>query len=687
MEEKKNSRIAEAKSAFLRQHVDTLVEWYPWCREAFDKAKAENKLILLNIGSATCHTCHRMADETYKDKETAEAINAEYVPILVDRDERPDLDAVYMLVVQALTKRAGLPMTLLLTPSGDPFFAATYLPVKGYQNVPGTSAVFPAFAAAYKDQPETIEATAAQVKTEMQEFIRVQTGEKAGRAMLRKGRDRLELIYDMIYGGFGPAPKFLMPHNAMFLMRYGAITEDREAYDIVKKTMLGQYQGGIFDHLGGGFMHYATDPVWLTPSFEKLAGDNAMMAVAFAQSAKYTEDETSYRVLREILTFLLRDLKAENGAFYHGIDSDVAGEEGGLYGWTEEQVREVLEYEADAFIDYYNINNVGKLANDSTLPNLLYQEIDEKRITFLKKHREALLAKRREREQPLRDEKITATDNGLIIGALSYAFQVAGGETYLAAAKAAADFVLENMVDANGRLTGCWYDAEHTSPAIAMDYSAMIWGLTELHQASWDVRYLEAALRLQETCIRHFWDTEGKGFFLYADDAEPLMLRPKRYYDAELPCENSLGAYNLMRLGYLTGRKEWKEMAGEMLDAFGGEIIQNPTACSFWLYALCDWMSPGNQVYVFGDRSNEEIDLMHRQLRDFVVIEWYSLLIENEAEKKRLEDAIPALKSFDPNFEQGEAFIGRGFVYAKKGIEDADSLSMGLSSYSYEPCL
>ena len=690
-EEERKSRLAEAKSAYLRQNSKNLVDWYPWGPEAFEKAREENKLILLTVGAATCHSCHRMEKESYQNKEVAQLINQNYIPILVDKDERADLEAVYLLIVQCMTKRVGLPMTLLLTPEGAPFFAATYLPLQGYQNVPGTLDLFSSMYRAWQQEPETIRQTAEQIGTYVKNYASIQQTEKPGKQMLRRGRERLELIYDMVYGGFGPAPKFLMPHNSLFLMRYGAITEDPENFDMVKKTMLSAYQGGIYDHLGGGFMHYSTDPVWLIPSFEKLAGDNAMMALALAQTAKYTGQDVFYRVLRETLDFLCRDLRAENGAFYHGMDADADdGEdcEGSYYGWTADKIKEVLDFESEMFINYYNINEgTGRIENGMDIPNLVYQELDEKKINFLKKNRMALLEKRQERVRPLRDEKVLASDNGFVLGALAYAYRADGSEKYLEAAKKTADFVQKNLIRSDGRLIGCWYDAENYTLASALDYAAMIWGLTELQQATWDSDLFQVIVRLQDDFIRYFWDEEKKGFFAYANDGEALFLRPKRFYDAELPCENSVGAYNLMRLGRLCGRKDWYEKAGEILYGFGGEIMQNPTACSFWLYALCFWLSPGNEVYVFGDLSNPELNDMKEGLREYMMIEWNALHVPDEAKKKELEEILPSLTHFAPDFEKGEAYVGRGFEYAKKGVDEAESLAMGLSNYSYEPCL
>ena len=680
------NHLAGAANAYLAQHGEDLTNWYPWGEEAFSRAVEEKKLIFLSIGYLTCPYSHKMQSESFNDPEVAALLNDNFIAIKVDREERPDINHVFMMIVQHMTGRGGWPMHVLLTPDLLPVFSATYLPKQGYGNVPGLIDLLPLMSDLWRDQPLAVTDNAKELLQTISTYIQPQAGESTNHRDLDIGVDRLELIFDANYGGFGPAPKFPLPQNLLLLMRYADLNEVDEAWQIAEKTLKSMYQGGIYDHIGFGFYRYSTDPIWMIPRFEKRLSDNALLAYSYLKAYQLTDRSMFARIAKETLTYLLRDLSAAEGGFFTAESAEKEGAQGLYYLWDEAEIKELLGFEADMIIEYYNIGQAGTLQEfGKTLPNLLYKELDEAKLVFLERHRQTMLAVREKRERPLIDCKILARDNGLAIGALALAARILPkDEGFLAAAEQAVAFIQKNMLSADGYLVGC-YDAGRTdSQACAADYAYLIWGLTELHQTTLKLSYLELIVKLQEQMMELFWDTEQGGFFFTPEPSaeKRLMFRPKSFYDTDLPCDNSVAALNLLRLAQLTGNTEWMKLGKSQFETFGLEIRQNPTACSFWLYAASYYLYSSNQIIITGDQDDETLQGMIYLLHTYGGERWLLLLLENADDYQAAQKFVPYLQKveWDPSIQGG--YIVEQFVPAVKPLKSVEDVRFAIEQRS-----
>jgi uncharacterized protein YyaL (SSP411 family) len=595
-----------------------------------------------------------------------------------------------MLVVQHMTGRGGYPMNLVLTPDLKPFYAATYLPPEGYGNVPGLIDLLPLLSGLWRDKQPEIEANAAEIIRKIAAYISPRAGEPLTHEDLERGADRLGLIFDSAFGGFGPAPKFPLPQNLLFLTRTAFLTNEASPAAIVDKTLTAMMQGGFYDHIGGGFFRYATDPVWMIPCFEKLLSDNALLSLVYLEAYRHTENGMYARIARETLAYILEVLSAPGGAFYaEESDPARAGRpEGSYYLWSEADIKTTLEFEADMFLQSYNIGQAGAFPElGLTLPNLLYQPLDEKKLVFMAGMRARLLAARREREAPLKDTKLLSGANGLMIAALSAAAVILQEDAYLERARRAADFILTHMVDGAGRLAICWSDGQPGAggASTAADYAYLIWGLLELHQASLEFSRLRDAIRLQETMNALFWDETAGGFFFNRKDGTATDIglgRAKNFYDTDLPADNSVGALNLLKLSRLTGDKRWQDMLSQQMRAFAQEIRQNPTACAFWLYTSGYIFYPGHQVAILSDPGQPELLDMIWRLRQYQSYDWLQLLITTPAEKKAAEEIVPYLKATSFTGDKASAYIVDRFGPAVQPIQDVESFGFALEQRS-----
>jgi uncharacterized protein YyaL (SSP411 family) len=678
------NHLTGSANPYLLEQAHDLVDWYPWGPEALTKARRENKPVFLSIGYATCHFSWKMREESFQDPAIAALLNEAYVAVKVDRFERPDLEHLYLLLVQHMTGRGGWPMNLVLTPDLKPFYAATYLPKEDNGNVPGLTYLLPLLSDFWRDQPAEIAANAEEICQKAADYLRPQAGEALTHQELTRGAERFAWILDNNYGGFGPAPKFPLPHTLLFLLRQARLTEDPETAAPAEKTMTSMVQGGFYDHIGGGFFRYSTDPIWMIPCFEKLLSDNALLIFTYLQAFQDTGKAIYERIARETLAYVLRDLSDPDGGFYGG-ESDLGHygyPAGAYYLWNEEDIKAVLGFEAEMVVSAYNIGQAGSFPEiGKTLPNLLYQTVDEEKIAFMGPLRARLLAARQQREAPPREAKILSGANGLMLGALAAAAVILREESYLERARQTAEFIFAHMLDADGCLASAHYQGNSSPTGCAADYAYLIWGLLELHQATLEWRYLEKAVTLQDKMTELFWDEAEGGFCFVSAGAELPdigLRRAKNFYDADTPADNSVSTLNLLQLYRLTRAQRFKDAFTRELAVFAGEIHNNPTACSFWLYTLGYVFYSGNQCILLGDLEDPELQEMIVSFREFGGEDWLLLLLVTPEEKQAAEKIIAPLA--DMRLESGvaNAYIIDDFGAARQPISDAETFAFAL---------
>ncbi|MBT6981387.1 MAG: thioredoxin domain-containing protein [Candidatus Marinimicrobia bacterium] len=619
---KHQNRLANSQSPYLLQHASNPVDWYPWGDEAFEKAKEENKPIFLSIGYSTCHWCHVMEHESFEDSTVAAQMNKYFISIKVDREEMPEVDHLYMSVCQAMTGRGGWPLTIVMTPDKDPFFAGTYFPKQGRGKQPGMLQLIPSLANAWSTKQGEITKTIDRLQTYLTEVNTSSQGEEWDESMIRDAFSQYASRFDPDFGGFGKAPKFPSPHNLIFLLRYSKLFGVATGKTMVEKTLHQMRLGGVFDHIGLGFHRYSTDKRWFLPHFEKMLYDQAMISMAFLETYQLTNNENYAKVAREIFTYVLRDMTDKDGGFYSAEDADSEGEEGIFYIWTQEELVEILGEDDGlklaktfGFIDGGNFfeeasghttgNNIPYFQDDrETLAKNVDMSLDDFNA-FIEKSREKLFKVREKRIHPLKDDKILTDWNGLMIAALSQGGQILGDDVYIDAAKNAVNFVLESLRDKNGRLLKRSRLGKAGLQPHLDDYSFMVFGLLNLYEATFDPSYLASALELTEIMIEDFSDKNG-GFFIGSKDAEKLMIRAKDSYDGAIPSGNSVAALNLFRLGKITGNTKWTDLGYSTLKAFTDKAKQSPTGFAHMLTAfMFDFKNP-KEVVLVGDSNDPE---------------------------------------------------------------------------------
>lgn len=624
------NRLVFEKSPYLLQHAANPVDWYPWGEKAFKKAREEDKPIFLSIGYSTCHWCHVMEHESFEDEEVAALLNEHFVAIKVDREERPDIDNIYMQVRQSMTGSGGWPLTVLLTSDKVPFFAGTYFPKTGRFGREGMMDLIPRIASNWHtSQREQLLASGRQVLSRLEPASRPRAASELDAAVLERGFEQLTRSFDSTNGGFGRAPKFPTPHRLSFLLRWWRRSGDTNALKLVEQTLQAMRRGGIYDHIGFGFHRYATDAQWLVPHFEKMLYDQAMLVIAYVEAYQATGKEEYARTAREVLTYVLRDMTDSRGGFYSAEDADSEGVEGKFYVWSANDIREVLGEEADFFFKALNIRPDGNFRNPHTPPNsniphltqswsdLAKQlEIDEAGMRrSVEASRVKLFAGRERRIHPHKDDKILTDWNGLMIAAMAKAGSALDAPEYAAAAQRAADFIWDHVRDSKGRLLKRHRDGESALPAHVEDYAFMIWGLLDLYEANFEVRNLKRAIELNNQMIRHFWDETGGGFFFTADDGEPLPVRSKEIYDGAIPSGNSVAMLNLLRIARITGDTGLEEKAAAVGAAFDGAVRQGPSAHAQLLCALDFGVGPSYEVVIAGDAAGTDTRAMVAAVR------------------------------------------------------------------------
>jgi uncharacterized protein YyaL (SSP411 family) len=636
------NRLIGEKSPYLLQHAHNPVDWYPWGDEAFDAAARDDKPIFLSIGYSTCHWCHVMERESFEDLEVAALLNDGFVPVKVDREERPDVDTVYMTVAQMMTGHGGWPLTVVMTPNKDPFFAGTYFPKESRHGRIGMLDLLPRLSELWRERRSEALNSAGQIATALWQSAHGESPgatdqassatDELGRPALDDAFQQLSGVFDPLQGGFGRAPKFPTPHNLRFLLRYWRRTGETKALEMVERTLRAMRQGGIYDHVGFGFHRYSTDARWMLPHFEKMLYDQALLLMTYVEAFLATGQRGYAEVAAEVIEYVLRDLRDAGGAFHSAEDADSEGREGQFYVWTDEQLGEVLDDDDARFVRrIFNFDRRGNYAEEATGQrtgeNVLHAGrswsdaagslgISETEVLERwSRVRERLLAAREGRIRPQKDDKVLTDWNGLMIAALAQAAAALEQPEYLKAAAEAWEFVRSKMIDPEGRLLHRYRDEDAAIPAFADDYAFLIWGLLELYETSLEAEHLREALRLNGELLERFWDGERGGLYQTAAGSAELPVRSREIYDGAVPSANSVAMLNLLRLGRLTADAELENRALAIEAAFAERVRQVPSAHTQLLAAVDFRLGPSREVVIVGEPEGSDTDALLGVLR------------------------------------------------------------------------
>ena len=673
------NQLADAQSPYLLQHKDNPVDWYPWGEAAFEKAKAEDKPVFLSVGYSTCHWCHVMEEESFEDPEVAAAMNETFVSIKVDREERPDIDSLYMSVCQMMSGRGGWPLTVLLTPDKKPFYATTYLPKQGRFGRMGMMDLIPRVQQLWTGQRDELLSEADKITSTLEEAsVQAASGDTVDAGTLDQAYQQLADRFDPTHGGFGSAPKFPSPHNLLFLLRYALRAEDDDALGMVETTLDEMRLGGLFDHVGYGFHRYSTDQQWLLPHFEKMLYDQAMLVMAYAEGYQVFGKEAYAETVRQTIEYVTRDLRDSTGAFYSAEDADSetdtgAMEEGAFYVWSIDEVREVLDDDrADLVIDVFNLQPAGNYLEEATgektgknilhlnepLPAVaaergmdaaaLREQIDAAR--------DRLFRRREARPRPRLDDKVLTDWNGLMIAALAKAACALDTPAYADAASEAARFLLDTMRDDDGRLLHRYRNGDAAIRAHLDDFAFLIWGLIELYQATFAAEWLGEALCLMQEALDHHWDEARGGFHITADDGEALIVRQKEFYDGAVPSGNSAALYDLVRLARMAERPEWEERAQELVDVAAGQLQQQPSGFTALFMGVDFALGPAQEVVIAGDPAAEDTQAMLQKLHAAYAPRTVVLLRQTDQDE-------PLLTRYAPFTSAHQALDGQAAAY------------------------
>ena len=655
-ERERPNRLIHEVSPYLLQHAWNPVGWYTWGNEAFAHAAAEDKPVFLSIGYATCHWCHVMERESFEDPEVAGVLNTHFVPVKVDREERPDIDALYMAAGQMLSGRGGWPLNVFLTPEKQPFFAMTYMPRERRFGTPGIIDILGEISRLWREARPELLRTAGLVAAHLSR--ETGKGRRLSRTILDAAYHELLLRFDARDGGFGGAPKFPLPHTLLFLLRYSQLKGEERAIRMVEKTLRSMAMGGLYDQIGSGFHRYSTDTHWLVPHFEKMLYDQALHILAYTEAYQLTGNDGYGTIARESLEYVLREMTAPQGGFFSAQDADIGGEEGSYYLWTKKEVEDLLDREtAAAACRAWHVTTAGNyidpVSGERTGRNILHltRELTdlaqgmglspEKLTSLIEAAKKTLYTARKNRAPPLTDDKILADWNGLMIAALAKAARIFHEERYRNAAARAAEFILGSMKNPDGQLLHRYRNGRAGITAQAADYSFLIFGLTELYMATFDPAHLAAALSLQDSLDSQFWDPANGGYFTAAGTETDLISRQKEFYDGAIPSSNSVAFTNLLRLTMLTGNTSFESRASDLSRPYAEHLAQAPSAHSFFLSGLCLLFGPSSEIVIaggeIGDTTEEMVDALECRYLPFTVI-----LVKDS----RNEDALAKVAPF-----------------------------------------
>ncbi|MEE9393851.1 MAG: thioredoxin domain-containing protein [Planctomycetota bacterium] len=665
------NRLVFESSPYLLQHARNAVDWYPWGPEAFAKAKREGKAVFLSVGYSTCHWCHVMERESFENQKVADLLNEHFVSIKVDREERPDVDNIYMAAVQAQTGRGGWPMSVFMTPDRKPFWGGTYFPPEDSRGRPGFKSIITQLSAAYKNQRKQVLARADKITVQLQAMTASPEKAKLDASTITKSLDRYQTLFDAERGGFGRAPKFPRSHGLSFLLRIHQRTQDARAISMVKTTLDHMSRGGIQDHLGGGFHRYSTDAKWLVPHFEKMLYDQALLARTYLEAFQVTADAQYAQTARDIFHYVLRDMTDDEGGFYSAEDADSEGEEGKFYVWTRQEIlRHLGQVDGELFCKVYNVSKIGNFKDETTgklmAANILHlqrpiaqlaaelaakpttkSKTPDSRAAFkarLKSWRDRLFAVREKRIHPLKDDKILTDWNGLMISALAYGGQALGDERYTQAAVRAATFNTKTMIR-DGRLLHRYRQGDASIKGYLDDYAFLCLGLLDLYETTFDAQWLGLADRLAKEMIRLFWDDKTAAFHFSGRDAEGLITKTKEVNDGAVPSGNSVATLVLLRLGRLTTNSKFTKAADDTLDHYSGNLAPNPMAYPFMLMALDFSVGPSREIVLAGPAESSGLIAMKKAVhRRFIPNKVLAFHSSDTRAAKAIEGLVPFIK-------------------------------------------
>jgi uncharacterized protein YyaL (SSP411 family) len=659
---KKYNRLIKEKSPYLLQHADNPVNWYPWSQEAFDKAKKENKPVFLSIGYSTCHWCHVMAHESFEDIKVAKLLNENFVCIKVDREERPDIDKIYMNVCQLISGRGGWPLTIIMTPDKEPFFAATYIPKETRFGIKGMVSLIPEINNLWKNKSDRLLKSAREITSALQKIPKSIVEKELTVNILDSAYEQLFNSYDELFGGFGNQPKFPTPHNLLFLLRYWRRTGNKYSLNMVENTLEQMRKGGIYDHIGYGFHRYSTDRKWIVPHFEKMLYDQALLIIAYTEAYQATKKPIFKKAAQEVIEYVLRDMTDKEGGFFSAEDADSEGVEGKFYTWDYEELEEILNPEELEIIEkFFNIKKQGNYtpeAETSNKKNIFYQEMNLQDFTeFYKTNKEELKDKiekirvklfktRKKRFHPDKDKKILTDWDGLMIAALSKASCVFNEISYLENAERTFNFISKNMIKKSGELIHRYKDGESKIQGFADDYAFLIFGLIEFYQATFNYKYLKKSLELNKYLLNHFWDKSNDGLFFTSDTSEKLIAKTKEIYDGAIPSANSLTMYNLIRLSRITGNTDFEKKAKQIGIAFYEQIISYPAGYAQMMIGLDFAIGPSFEIVIVGDKNKADTTKIINELNSIYLPNKVVILKEPGSKDLEIGKISPFVKDY-----------------------------------------
>ena len=688
-QKEKPNRLVGESSPYLLQHAYNLVDWYPWGEEAFQRARREQKPIFLSVGYSTCHWCHVMERESFSNQKIADILNRLFISVKVDREERPDVDKVYMAFIQATTGGGGWPMSVFLTPELKPFFGGTYFPPKPRGGQPGFAQLLQEVASAWEKNRGQINDLAHRI-TEQLRQLSVAPAESLQlpvRATLDRAFDWYRSSFDREWGGFGRAPKFPRPVNFFFLHRYARLSGKSEALEMSLKTLRQMARGSLYDHLGGGFHRYSTDERWFLPHFEKMVYDQALLAIAYLEAFQLSQDPQMAQVARGIFTYLLQQMRDRSGGFFSAEDADSAQPgkteaekvEGAFYVWSYQDIERLLGDDTAPFAAFYGVKPAGNVAKDPfgefTKKNLLYKSRELEAVaqefalspqelqSLLKRGREKLFKHRRARPRPLLDDKILASWNGLVISALARGGQVLGDDEYITAARQAARFLLDRLYRSqNKQLLRRSRQGQVGIPGFVDDYVFVAQGLLDLYETTFESEWLLRSFDLMETAGRLFLDTRQGGFFQTSGEDPSILLRQKEDYDGAEPAPSSVAALTLLRLGQISGSGQLTELGNQSIQAFRSRLKAHPSAMPLLLAALHFQSVKPKQILIVGDRTSPDTRALLKQVHQRFLPNKVIVLADGGEAHRRLASSLEVLSQLQRIGGKATAYVCRDYV-------------------------
>jgi uncharacterized protein YyaL (SSP411 family) len=663
----KSNKLINEKSPYLLQHVNNPVDWYPWGEEAFQKAKKEKKPIFLSIGYSTCHWCHVMAHESFESEDVAGLMNEAFISIKVDREERPDIDKIYMTVCQMMTGSGGWPLTILLTPDKKPFFAGTYFPKESKFGRIGLIDLIKRVKSLWINNKDELLESAEKITASLQNLSQESPGDKFNEKILKKTYNQLSSQFDSKKGGFSDRPKFPTPHNLMFLLRYWKRTGEQHALEMVEKTLQEIRKGGIYDHIGFGIHRYSTDRNWFVPHFEKMLYDQALIAIAYIEAFQATRKKIYKKTAEEIFEYVIRDMVSPKGGFYSAEDADSEGEEGKFYVWSRAELEEVLDQkEVELIVNIYNITASGNYLEEATGrktdKNILYlnqiQDTEQgEEYLKLENIRQRLFKYREKRIHPHKDDKILTDWNGLMIAALTKGARAFSKPKYLKIAQNAINFIINNLKKEDGILLHRYREGNAEIEGFLTDYAFFIWGLLEMFEATFNNKYLELALELNEYLLKYFWDEHIGGFYFTSESNEELLSRQKEIYDGAIPSGNSVSMLNLLRLSYITGDHILEEKADILSRVFSEKLEASPLAYTQFMVAADFAVGPTYSLVIAGNSNSKDTLKILEAVENEYLPNKVLLLRKMEQENPDIDKFSNFVQFFDDKDNKATAYV------------------------------